>query len=91
MVVIVILEPAASVNVSVAVSATTSLCPETDIVLNEYSLVSPPPAEPTLAAIEDEKFDLNSSVPIIIALLADTSTDAISLLAVISVLVIIAI
>ena len=45
-VVIVTFEPAASVSVSVVVSATTPDCPATDIVLKENSLFSPPaPAE----------------------------------------------
>ena len=48
-VVIVTLEPAANVKVSVVVSATTSSCPDTDIVLKEYSFASPPPPEPEAA------------------------------------------
>ena len=41
LVVIVILLPATRVNVSASLSATTLDCPETVMVLNEYSLASP--------------------------------------------------
>ena len=59
-VVIVTLLPAANVRVSVVVSATTSSCPATDMVLKEYSLFSPPePAatqvNPPLASSYDKR------------------------------------
>ena len=58
-VVMVTLEPAASVRVSVVVSATTSSCPDTDIVLKEFSFASPPPPPPAAA---QDRFPLPSVV-----------------------------